>query len=135
MKVVVSAQRDRMDSLVDPCFGRAPWFLIVDTETGDWEAHDNADNASARGRAGVRAGDAVTSYGAEAVITVNIGPHALKLLDAAAIRLYRARRDMHVREAVEAFDSGDLELMQTQTVSGRIGVRQSGCTMNQAATV
>ena len=42
MKVAISAQSNDIDSLVDPRFGRARWFIIADSESGEWQAHDNA---------------------------------------------------------------------------------------------
>jgi predicted Fe-Mo cluster-binding NifX family protein len=33
MKVVISTQGNDIDSLVDPRFGRARWFLVADSES------------------------------------------------------------------------------------------------------
>ena len=42
MKVVITAQGNTPDSEVDPRFGRAERFLIVDVETGEFEVLDNS---------------------------------------------------------------------------------------------
>jgi predicted Fe-Mo cluster-binding NifX family protein len=118
MKVAISAQRNDMDSLVDPRFGRARWFIIADSETGAWQAHDNAANVSAGGGAGVQAGSTVASQGAEAVITGNVGPNAHKALVAGGIAIYQAGNGVTARDALSAFKRGELKAIAAPTVSG-----------------
>jgi predicted Fe-Mo cluster-binding NifX family protein len=119
MKVAISAQGDSMDALVDPRFGRARWFIVIDSETGEWQAHDNAANVDASGGAGVQAGSTVAAQGAEVVITGNVGPNAHKVLAAAHIAIYQARNGLCVQEAVEMFTSGKLTAVKAPTVSGQ----------------
>ena len=103
MKVAISAQGNDIDSLVDPRFGRARWFIVADSETGEWQAHDNAANVDASGGAGVQAGSTVASQGAEAVITGNVGPNAHKVLAAGEHRhLPGGQRDHRARRAGRA---------------------------------
>lgn len=118
MKVVVSAQGNDMDSLVDPRFGRCRHLIAVDTETGEWQSHDNSANAQATGGAGVQAGNLLASLGARALITGNVGPNAHKVLDAASIRLYQAGNGITVREAVAALEAGKLAEIDQPTVHG-----------------
>jgi len=118
MKVAISAQSNDIDSLVDPRFGRARWFIVADTETGKWQAHDNAANVDASGGAGVQAGSTVASQGAEAVITGNVGPNAHKVLGAANIAIYQAGNGISVRDALATFKSGKLTAVDAPTVSG-----------------
>ena len=47
MKIVVTSQGTNLDSPVDPRFGRAKHFLLVDTDTMQTTAHDNAQNLNA----------------------------------------------------------------------------------------
>jgi hypothetical protein len=48
MKIAISTSTADLDSLVDPRFGRAPNFVVVDIETEEWEAYPNpATNARA----------------------------------------------------------------------------------------
>ena len=38
MKVVVSSTGTTLDSLVDPRFGRCPYFIVIDTENLNFES-------------------------------------------------------------------------------------------------
>ena len=118
MKVAISAQSDTIDALVDPRFGRARWFIVADSESDTWEAHDNAANVDASGGAGVQAGTTVASLGAEAVITGNVGPNAHKVLAAADIAIYQADNGISVRDALAALNNGKLTAVEAPTVSG-----------------
>ena len=37
MKVAITAQGEQMKSPVDPRFGRAKWFIVIDMDTADFE--------------------------------------------------------------------------------------------------
>jgi len=118
MKVAISAQSNDIDSLVDPRFGRARWFIVADTESGQWQAHDNSTNVDASGGVGVEAGSTVASRGAEVVITGNVGPNAHKVLAAANIAIYQAGNGMRVSDALAALKRGELTAVKAPTVSG-----------------
>ena len=49
MKIAVSAMGQSLDSQVDPRFGRCQNFIIVDTDTMDFEAISNESSAAAGG--------------------------------------------------------------------------------------
>lgn len=118
MKVAVSAQRNDIDSLVDPRFGRAAWFIIVDSENLEWVAVDNRENADASGGAGVQAGTIVADQGVKSVITGNVGPNAHKVLAAAGVDIYQAGNGITVRDAVASLDRDDLPRVSSPTVAG-----------------
>ena len=118
MKVAISAQSDTIEALVDPRFGRARWFIVADSESGAWEAHDNAANVDASGGAGVQAGSAVAAQGAEAVITGNVGPNAHKVLAAANIAIYQVGNGINVSDALAALKRGELTKAEAPTVIG-----------------
>ena len=54
MKVMISASGDTLDSSVDPRFGRCAYFVLVDTDSLQFEAFPN-DSAMASGGAGIQA--------------------------------------------------------------------------------
>ena len=118
MKVAISAQSDSIDSLVDPRFGRAPWFIIADAGSGEWSAVDNRANADASGGAGVQAGTLVADRGVQTVITGNVGPTAHKVLAAAGIGIYQAGNGVTVRQALESLGAGELAAVNAPSVAG-----------------
>lgn len=88
MKVVITSQGTTLESPVDPRFGRARYFLLVDTETNQVTAHDNVQNLNAPQGAGIQAAQTVARLGAEAVLTGNVGPKAFTTLQAAGIAIF-----------------------------------------------
>jgi len=108
MKVIVSARNNDLDSQVDPRFGRGACFLLVDIESDEFEAIDNAAGVGASQGAGVMAAQKVAASGAEAVLTGHCGPKAFDLLDQAGIVVYTGVEGS-VREAVARYRAGELE--------------------------
>jgi predicted Fe-Mo cluster-binding NifX family protein len=118
MKVAISAQSNDIDSLVDPRFGRARWFIVADSETGEWQAHDNSVNVDATGGAGVQAASTVAAQGVQALITGNVGPNAHRALAAGSIVIYQVGNGVSARNALDAFGRGELTAVEGPTVSG-----------------
>ena len=117
MKIVVTSQGETLESKVDPRFGRAKNFILLDTETGKFEAIDNTQNLNAAQGAGIQAAQNVTNTDAEALITGNCGPKAFKVLSAASIKVYIGAEGT-VAEAVEKFKKGELEEASGANVEG-----------------
>ena len=117
MKIAITAQGEQMQSPVDPRFGRAKWFVVIDTETGAFEVVDNKKNFNAAQGAGIQAGRNVAELGAEAVVTGNMGPKAFATLKAAGISVYVGAEGT-VQEALDRFKAGALESAQGANVEG-----------------
>ena len=117
MKVAITAQGEEMQSLVDPRFGRAKWFIVIDSDTGAFEPVDNEKNLAAAQGAGIQAGSNVAKLGVEAVITGNVGPKAYSTLKAAGIKVYIGAKGT-VKEALDEFKAGALESVQEANVEG-----------------
>ena len=115
MKVVITAQGETLQSPVDPRFGRAKWLIVIDTETGAFEAVDNKKNFNAAQGAGIQASRNVSKLGADAVATGNMGPKAFAALKAAGIKVY-VGADGTVQKALDSFMAGALELLQGANV-------------------
>ena len=118
MKVVVTSQGRELNSAVDPRFGRAKYFIVVDTETGDFSATDNSQNLNAAQGAGIQAGKNVVDLGAEAVIAGHVGPKALATLQASSVAIYTGASGT-VADAIEQFKAGKLEQSSAADVEGR----------------
>ena len=119
MKIAVSATGNSMDSQMDQRFGRAASFIIVQTETMEFEALDNKASASAGG-AGISAAQMIADKDVKAVITGNVGPNAMNVLKAASIEIFKGL-NATVKENVEQYNKGTLEKIQT-TVPSHFGI-------------
>jgi len=117
MKVAVTSQGQDLGSQVDPRFGRAAYFVVVDTETDKFSAHDNTQNVNAVQGAGIQAARAVVDLGVEVVITGNVGPKAFATLKAGNVGVYPGASGT-VREAVETFKAGQLQMADKANVEG-----------------
>jgi predicted Fe-Mo cluster-binding NifX family protein len=117
MKIAVTSTGKDLDSQVDPRFGRAAYILIVDSETFDFEALDNKENANALKGAGPQTASMVSSKGAEVLLTGFCGPNAFKALSAARIGVANDAKGS-VREAVQAYLDGKMPLADKSNVEG-----------------
>ncbi len=117
MKVAITAQGQTLDDAVDPRFGRAKHFLIVDTESEETTAVDNAQNLNAPQGAGIQAAQTVAQSGVEAVLTGHCGPKAFRTLQAAKIAIYTGATGT-ARETLAAFQAGTLSAANAPDVQG-----------------
>jgi len=101
-KICVTAESDKLDSTVDPRFGRCRYFIIVDINSLDFEAIEN-QNAEAVGGAGIQSAQLVASKGICAVVTGNMGPNAFQVLSKAGIEVYTGASGS-VRNAIEDYN-------------------------------
>jgi len=121
MKICVTAQGDRLDSQVDPRFGRCPYFIIVDTETAAFEAFEN-QNRAGMGGVGVQSGRFVAEQGAKTVLTGHVGPNASKTLQAAGVAVVVDVAGT-VQEAVEQYKAGALTPSEGPNVNEKSGMQ------------
>jgi predicted Fe-Mo cluster-binding NifX family protein len=117
MKVAVSAQGPLLSSAVDGRFGRAAWFIIADTEKGEFQAVKNEQNLAAAQGAGVQSAQLVVNRGARAVLTGHCGPKAFKVLSAAGIPVYLGTQGS-VSDAIEQFRKRQLTRAAQADVEG-----------------
>ena len=117
MKIAVTSQGTDLDAEVDPRFGRAPYFVVVDSETFAFEALDNKENLNALKGAGIQAAGMVSDKGAEVLLTGFCGPNAFKALKAAKVGVANNASGT-VREAVQAYLDGNLPLADQADVEG-----------------
>ena len=117
MKVAVTSQGRELTNEVDLRFGRAKWFLLIDTETGESEQYDNALNFNAAQGAGIQTAKNVADLGADAVITGNVGPNAFRTLNAAKVKIFLTDTKT-VQEAIDSFKAGKLKEVDQANVEG-----------------
>ena len=117
MRIAVTAQGKELSSEIDLRFGRANWLIVVDTETGKYEAHDNAVNLNAVQGAGIQTGQNIANLDVEVVITGNVGPNAFKTLNVASVRIFLAEKQT-IQEAIDSFKAGKLKEVDQANVEG-----------------
>jgi len=122
MKTVITISGNTIDSPLDPRFGRAAAFCLVDSETGEWTVYENPA-LSASGGAGVQAAQLLTKLGAQAVISGAYGPNAVEALSSAGIEMYLAPagKPLTAAQVLALFQAGKLGKAETATHAGHRG--------------
>jgi len=85
-KICVTAKGSDLEAEVDPNFGRAAHFLIVDPNTLEFKSFVNPHSQAGHG-AGIQSAQFVAGQSVSAVLTGQVGPNARQVLDSAGIRV------------------------------------------------
>jgi len=117
VKIALTASGASLDAPLDPRFGRAARFVVVDTVTGNVTVHDNTPNLNAAQGAGIQAAEAVSQLGVEVVITGHCGPKAFRALQAAGIQVVTGATGT-AKEAVARYQKGELKPATSADVEG-----------------
>jgi len=120
MKICVTSQGDNLDAQVDPRFGRCKYFIIVKTDTLEFEAVKNP-NMDAVGGAGIQLGQLMANKSIKVVLTGNVGPNAFQTLQKAGVQVFTGISD-NVREAIERFKKGELKTTDRPTTIPHSGM-------------
>lgn len=120
MKVIVSSSGVNVDSPISKVFGRAEYYLLVDTEDFSCESFENSAVSQNSG-AGIQAAQFVLERNPESVISASIGPNAYEVLTAGSVPCYTAAGGT-VRETVEAFNRKELPMMGSANADSHSGV-------------
>ena len=120
MTVCITAAGKDWSAAAHPNFGRASYFLFIDTET---EAIDPVENRPGAHGAGVQAAQTVAGQGAGVVITGSVGPNAFQGLAAAGIDVYVGATGT-VKQAFDAYRAGELKRASAPTGSSHQGGRR-----------
>jgi predicted Fe-Mo cluster-binding NifX family protein len=107
MKIIITATSDKIDQPFSPRFGRADYFILIDSATGKSEVFGNPA-ADARGGAGPQAVQFLANMGVEVVISGRYGPKAFSALEAAGIKAYIADNGT-ISDVLQQFLDGQLE--------------------------
>lgn len=112
MKLAVPSQGNRLDSPLEPRFGRAPYILIVDTQTLEYEVLDNQQNKNAFKGSGIQAATMVSTSGAKVLLTGFCGPKAFETLEASGIKIVNDQSG-RIINVVQKFKQGNLVFADT----------------------
>lgn len=120
-KICITSEGNSLDSKVDPRFGRCQYFIIVDTDTLEFEAVQNP-NIEAMGGAGIQSAQLVASKDVKAVLTGNVGPNAFQTLQAAGINIFSGVSGI-VKEVIEKYKKGEFKTTQGPSVGPKFGIK------------
>ena len=116
MRIAVSSQGPSLDSPFEPRFARCAYFVVVDTDTMEFQSYPNPGQ-NATGGAATQAVQLISGLGVSAVITGSFGPNAASLMASTGIKGYRGQGGT-VRDVVLMFKEGRLPPLATDGQGG-----------------
>ncbi len=121
MKLAVCAQGEGLEAPVDQRFGRCPYFVILDAETGEMLKSVPNSGMSAAGGAGPQSARLLSQEGVGAVAVGHVGPNAATALKAAGIGVYGGINGT-VSQTWQQFNEGKLSTINDPTVGSHHGL-------------
>lgn len=120
MKIAISLKEDKgLDSPISSIFGRCPFFMLINPEDNTYSVIPNQAK-SASGGAGIQAAQMIANQDVEAIISGNIGPKALEVIQAANIAVYQFQEGS-VHKALESFNAGELTALNKPSTGAHSG--------------
>ncbi|HHD92607.1 MAG TPA: hypothetical protein ENL06_03250 [Candidatus Portnoybacteria bacterium] len=130
MKICITSNGPNLDSSVDPRFGRCLYFIFVNDENLEKIRAISNEGVNAVRGAGVQSAQTVIDQNADVVITGNVGPNSLMVLNGSKIKIFQAVAGSKVKDALASFEQNQL-LEITQSVEPGFGSFGRGRGMGQ----
>jgi predicted Fe-Mo cluster-binding NifX family protein len=105
--IAVSAAKKSLDVPVAGLFGRARFFILVDPDSGEWEALDNLSSLDANHLVGVTTARNLVRKNIKTVMTGKCGSRAFAVLQAAGVEVILDTRGT-VRQALKRLGRGEV---------------------------
>lgn len=102
-KIAVTSEGPGFDARVDPRFGRAAGFVVVDTDSMDSDFVDNSKSREMSHGAGIEAAQRIAGRGVAVLLTGQVGPKAQQALATAGIEVVPGMEGITVKEAVRKY--------------------------------
>jgi predicted Fe-Mo cluster-binding NifX family protein len=115
MKIAISSEGPALDDQIDPRFGRAAGFVLVDPDNMETQYIDNGQCQVLAQGAGIMAAQTIARAGAGWVLTGYVGPKAFQVLAAAGIKVGQNLEGLTVREVVARYIRGDISIAQSES--------------------
>ena len=110
MKIALPVDEKAIETSVCQSFGRAPYFLIFDTETIESTVIDNSA-ATSPGGAGIKAAQIIVDKQVNILLTPRCGENAAEVIKAADIKIFKTM-NTSVKDNIDAFIEGKLSLLE-----------------------
>lgn len=109
MKIAMPVDDKSIETNISQSFGRAPYFLIYDTESKESIFLDNSAAAS-QGGAGIKAAQTIVDNQVAALLTPRCGENAAEVINKANIQMFKVINDS-IEDNVNALKDGKLSLL------------------------
>ena len=106
MIIAITAKDRTLQSEIDPRFGRAAWFMIANSLSGEVYAHENTEGVNAANGAGTSAAQLMAEYKVDIIYTGTVGPKAAEVLKKAGIT-YQENTTGTVEQVLDALSVDD----------------------------
>ena len=120
MKICVTSNGDNLEALVDARFGRCQYFIVVDTDTLEFDAIKNP-NIDSMGGAGIQSGQFIAEQKVKTLLTGNVGPNAFQTLTAAGIDIITGVAGT-VKDVVEKYKKDEFKSTSGPSVDSKSGM-------------
>lgn len=120
MRVAISTQGNDLSAEVDPRFGRAKNFIMVETATMKHHVIENTQSLQLPQGAGIQAAQNILQHYPEAVLTGNCGPKAFRVLQAAKVKVVTGVKGT-IADALRDFMEGKYAPATSANVEGHWG--------------
>jgi predicted Fe-Mo cluster-binding NifX family protein len=117
MRIAVSSEGTELSARVDSRFGRTKWFILYDTDTGEFESINNEQVLNLSQGAGIQAAQHLVDHNADVVLTGHCGPNAFRTLATAGLEVVLGASGT-VGEAIKQFQEGGLRAAKAPDVEG-----------------
>jgi len=109
MKIAISSTGQKLTDNVSDVFARCPYFFVAEIEDGKIQKTEVIENkiANQMGGAGISTGQLMAEKDIKAVITKNVGPRALDVLNQFKIDIYAG--DGTIEKVLQEFIDGKLK--------------------------
>lgn len=108
MKVAIALEENKYEAQVERRVGRAPYFLIIDIETNNYEIIENEAKDEVTG-AGLKVIKNLVTLGIDVLIAGDVGPKAAVLIEEFDLPVYKLGELTSVDEVLKAFKEKKLE--------------------------
>lgn len=117
MRIAFTTGGESPQAPLDSRFGRAPKFMIFDSEKNSFEVVNNEVNLNAAQGAGIQSAQNIARKNVQCVITGHCGPKAFRVLTESGIAVYQAQ-DITIEGALREFHQGSLTQVKAADVEG-----------------
>jgi len=117
MKIAVTSTGNELISDVDPRFGRAKYFIVVDPKTLEYDVVENKQNLYSAHGAGIQAAKTLVDQKVDVLISGNCGPKAFDVLNVAGSKVVTSAKG-RVIDAIIQYKNGELQTVDAPNVEG-----------------